>query len=75
MQLFVYFSGRQVQRPNSLRGFQTYKLDWIPIKIIAGRNILEGLMVVNELCSWAKAKGRKMLLFKEDFNKAFDYVN
>lgn len=32
-------------------------------------------MVVNELRSWEKAKGRKMLLLKVDFNKAFDSVN
>lgn len=42
---------------------------------VKGRNILEGPMVVNKLCCWEKAKGRKMLLFKADFNKAFDYVN
>lgn len=32
-------------------------------------------MVVNELRSWEKAKGRKMLIFKVDFNKAFDSMN
>lgn len=32
-------------------------------------------MIVNELCSWAKVNGNKMLLFKADFNKAFDSIN
>lgn len=39
------------------------------------RNILEGPMMVNELYSWVKSKGRKMLLPKADFNKAIDFVN
>lgn len=42
---------------------------------VAGRNILERPLMVNELCSWSKSSGRKMLLFKVDFNKAFDCVN
>jgi len=42
---------------------------------IEGRNILEGPFVINELCSWAKLRGRKRLLFKADFNQAFDSVN
>jgi len=42
---------------------------------IEGRSILEGPLIVNELCSWTKSKGRKLLVFKADFNKAFDTVN
>ena len=42
---------------------------------IEGRNILEGSLIVNELCSWTMIKRMKMLMFKEDFNKAFDSMN
>nr|KAJ0214062.1 hypothetical protein LSAT_V11C400160070 [Lactuca sativa] len=42
---------------------------------LEGRNILEGPLIVNELVSWTQKTGRKMLLFKADFNKAFDSVN
>nr|KAJ0203968.1 hypothetical protein LSAT_V11C500292530 [Lactuca sativa] len=42
---------------------------------IEGRNILEGPLIINEMCSWVKKTKDKMLLFKVDFNKAFDTVN
>nr|KAJ0197364.1 hypothetical protein LSAT_V11C700352090 [Lactuca sativa] len=42
---------------------------------LEGRNILEGPLIVNEMYSWAKKANEKMLLFKVDFNKAFDSVN
>lgn len=50
-------------------------IDEVQSSYVEGRYILEGLMIVNELCSWAKAIGKKMLMFKADFNKAFDSVN
>nr|KAJ0197982.1 hypothetical protein LSAT_V11C700375200 [Lactuca sativa] len=50
-------------------------IDEVQSAYVEGRNILEGPLVVNALCSWAKSKGRKMLLFKAYFNKAFDSVN
>lgn len=42
---------------------------------VKGRNILDGPLIINELCSWAKKTKEKMLLFKVDLNKAFDSVN
>lgn len=39
-----------------------------------GRNILDDPLIVNEICSWAK-RVKKVLLFKVDFEKAFDSVN
>ncbi|KAI3751226.1 hypothetical protein L2E82_22274 [Cichorium intybus] len=42
---------------------------------VEGRNILDGPLVINELYSWAKKTRRKILLFKVDFEKAFDSVN
>ncbi|KAL4560381.1 hypothetical protein LXL04_032531 [Taraxacum kok-saghyz] len=42
---------------------------------IKKRNILDGPMIINEMCNWTKKAKRKMLLFKVDFEKAFDSVN
>lgn len=40
-----------------------------------GRTILDGLLIINEIYAWAKKTKKKVLLFKVDFNKAFDSVN
>lgn len=42
---------------------------------IEGRNILDGPIIVNEIWSWAKRIKKKVLLFKVDFDKAFDFIN
>ncbi|KAJ0469381.1 putative RNA-directed DNA polymerase [Helianthus annuus] len=42
---------------------------------IEGRSILEGPLIVNEIVSWAKKSKRKAMLFKVDFEKAFDSLN
>lgn len=42
---------------------------------ISGRNILEGPLIVNELEGWVKRSKSKALLFKIDFEKAFDTIN
>ena len=42
---------------------------------ISGRNILDGPMITNEICSWAKKAKQKLFLLKVDFDKAFDFIN
>ncbi|KAK1422577.1 hypothetical protein QVD17_17860 [Tagetes erecta] len=42
---------------------------------LANRSILEGPLVVNEVISWLKKSKLEGLIFKVDFNKAFDSVN
>ncbi|GJZ40586.1 reverse transcriptase domain, reverse transcriptase zinc-binding domain protein [Tanacetum coccineum] len=42
---------------------------------IAGRQILDGCLVANEIIRMAKLEGHKMLLIKVDFEKVFDSVN
>ncbi|KAL7607598.1 hypothetical protein Lser_V15G19622 [Lactuca serriola] len=42
---------------------------------VEGRCILEGPLMINEVCSWAKRVRKKILLFKVDFDKALDSVN
>nr|GFB74020.1 cysteine-rich receptor-like protein kinase [Tanacetum cinerariifolium] len=39
-----------------------------------GRQIIEGPIILNEFISWCKAKKEKALLFKVDFQMAFDSV-
>ncbi|XP_042753153.1 uncharacterized protein LOC122195365 [Lactuca sativa] len=38
------------------------------------KSILDGPIIINEMCSWDKKAKGKMLLFKVDFNKAFGTV-
>jgi hypothetical protein len=42
---------------------------------LSGRNIIDGPLIINEIISWVKKKKGKSLLFKIDFEKAFDHIN
>ncbi|GJS80861.1 RNA-directed DNA polymerase, eukaryota, reverse transcriptase zinc-binding domain protein [Tanacetum coccineum] len=41
---------------------------------IANRQILDGPFILNEIIQWCKAKKKQTMIFKVDFEKAFDYV-
>nr|GEW05057.1 RNA-directed DNA polymerase, eukaryota [Tanacetum cinerariifolium] len=41
---------------------------------VSSRQILDGPFILNELISWSKAKKSKVMIFKIDFEKAFDSV-
>ncbi|GJU10520.1 RNA-directed DNA polymerase, eukaryota [Tanacetum coccineum] len=41
---------------------------------VANRQILEGPFILNELLSWCKHKKSKAMIFKVDFEKAFDSI-
>lgn len=45
------------------------------IAFLPGRKILDGVVVINELVDWEKRQCKKMLIFKVDFQKAYDSVN
>nr|GFA33446.1 RNA-directed DNA polymerase, eukaryota, reverse transcriptase zinc-binding domain protein [Tanacetum cinerariifolium] len=40
----------------------------------AGRQMLDGPFIINEIIQWCRSKKRKALIFKVDFEKAFDSV-
>lgn len=42
---------------------------------IAGRQILDGILIANEIVDEVKIKKREILLFKVDFEKAYDTVD
>ncbi|GKD66506.1 cysteine-rich receptor-like protein kinase [Tanacetum coccineum] len=41
---------------------------------IKGRQIMDGPLILNEVISWCKARKDQFLMFKVDFQKAFDSV-
>nr|GEV50574.1 RNA-directed DNA polymerase, eukaryota [Tanacetum cinerariifolium] len=42
---------------------------------ILGRQILDGPLILSEIIDWYKKRKKKMMLFKVDFEKAFDSVS
>ncbi|KAJ0527046.1 putative RNA-directed DNA polymerase [Helianthus annuus] len=42
---------------------------------IEGRSILDGPLILSEVLSWAKITKKQILVFKVDFQKAYDSVN
>lgn len=42
---------------------------------LPGRNILDGVVVINEVVNFAKKERKECLIFKVDFEKAYDTVN
>ena len=41
---------------------------------VANRNILDGPFILNELIRWCKSKKKRSMVFKVDFEKAYDSV-
>ncbi|GKB24540.1 RNA-directed DNA polymerase, eukaryota, reverse transcriptase zinc-binding domain protein [Tanacetum coccineum] len=41
---------------------------------VTGRQMLDGPFIINELIQWCRSKKRKAVIFKVDFEKAFDSV-
>nr|GEW36416.1 RNA-directed DNA polymerase, eukaryota, reverse transcriptase zinc-binding domain protein [Tanacetum cinerariifolium] len=42
---------------------------------ILGRQILDGPLILSEIINWYKKRKKKLMLFKVDFEKAFNYVS
>ncbi|GJZ72750.1 putative RNA-directed DNA polymerase, eukaryota, reverse transcriptase zinc-binding domain protein, partial [Tanacetum coccineum] len=50
-------------------------LSLIESAFISGRQILDGPLILSEIIDWYKKRKKKLLLFKVDFEKAFDSVS
>nr|GEW24865.1 RNA-directed DNA polymerase, eukaryota, reverse transcriptase zinc-binding domain protein [Tanacetum cinerariifolium] len=46
-----------------------------PTAFIKDRNILDGPLILNEVLAWYHQRKKKLMVFKVDFEKAFDYVH
>nr|GFA75764.1 RNA-directed DNA polymerase, eukaryota [Tanacetum cinerariifolium] len=46
----------------------------VQLAFVAGRQILDGLFILNEVLHWCSKKKQKSLIFKVDFEKAYDSV-
>ncbi|GJU04884.1 RNA-directed DNA polymerase, eukaryota, reverse transcriptase zinc-binding domain protein [Tanacetum coccineum] len=46
----------------------------VKLAFIAGRQILDGHFILNDFIQWFKAKKKQTMIFKVDFEKAFDSV-
>lgn len=42
---------------------------------VGGRQILDGVLMANEIVSWATATNKQLMLLKIDFAKAYDCIN
>ncbi|GJR95801.1 cysteine-rich receptor-like protein kinase [Tanacetum coccineum] len=47
----------------------------VQMAYIKGRQIIDGPLFVDEIISWAKTHKKKLMLFKVDFEKAFDSLS
>nr|GEW98551.1 RNA-directed DNA polymerase, eukaryota, reverse transcriptase zinc-binding domain protein [Tanacetum cinerariifolium] len=61
-------------RPISLIGCQYKIIGREQPAFIKGRQIMDGPLIFNEVISWCKARKEQLLMFKVDFQKAFDSV-
>ncbi|GKC73223.1 putative reverse transcriptase domain-containing protein, partial [Tanacetum coccineum] len=52
----------------------SYLVSDVQSAFVSNRQILDGLFILNELFSWCKRKNTKAMIFKVDFEKAFDSV-
>lgn len=50
-------------------------IDLVQSAYIKGRNILESFPIINKIWSWARKVKEKKILFKVDFEKAFNSIN
>ncbi|XP_071699188.1 uncharacterized protein [Rutidosis leptorrhynchoides] len=60
---------------NRLLGIIDKIISLVQSAFISSLQILDGPLILSEILSWAKTNNKKKLLFKVDFEKAYDSVN
>nr|GEX01492.1 RNA-directed DNA polymerase, eukaryota [Tanacetum cinerariifolium] len=59
---------------NRLAGVLGDIVNEMQLAFIAGRQILDGPFILNEVLQWCKIKKKQSLIFKVDFEKAYDSI-
>ncbi|GKA85425.1 RNA-directed DNA polymerase, eukaryota [Tanacetum coccineum] len=59
---------------NRLAGALGYIVNEVQSAFVSNRQILDGPFILNELIHWCKSKKKQTMIFKVDFEKAFDSV-
>lgn len=58
-----------------LREVLPYLIGETQSTFVAGRQILDGALIANEIISWAKKSNKEAVLLKHDFQKSYDTIN
>ncbi|KAJ0727756.1 putative RNA-directed DNA polymerase [Helianthus annuus] len=60
---------------NRLKGIMGKIISEEQSAFLAGRNIMDGPLILNEIVSWLKVKKKVGMIFKVDINKAYDSLS
>nr|GEV98146.1 nucleotide-binding alpha-beta plait domain-containing protein [Tanacetum cinerariifolium] len=69
-----FFTYGDIPKANHLVGFLGDIVNEVQSAFITERQILDGPFILNEVLQWCKLKKKQSLIFKVDFEKAYDSV-